>query len=97
MLTRIINLSLAIKEMPRKLKCAMLRPLLKKAKADPKFFFFNFPSVSDLKNVSKLIEKAVAAQLNDYLVYNDLHAPLQSAHEPWHSTETALMNVHNDP
>ena len=74
----------------------MLRPLLKKAKADPKFFF-NFPPVSDLKNVSKLIEKAVAAQLNDYLVYNDLHAPLQSAHEPWHSTETAVMNVHNDP
>ena len=48
--------------------------------------------MSDLKNVSKLIEKAVAAQLNDYLVYNDLHAPLQSAHEPWQSTETALMN-----
>ena len=51
MLTRIINLSLAISEMPRELKCAMLRPLLKKAKADPKFCF-NFPSVSDLKNVS---------------------------------------------
>ena len=96
MLTRIINLSLAISEKPRELKCAMLRPLLKKAKADPKFFF-NFPSVSDLKNVSKLIEKAVAAQLNDYLVYNDLHAPLQSAHKSCHSTETALMNVHNDP
>ena len=53
--------------------------------------------MSDLKNVSKLIEKAVAAQLNDYLVYNDLHAPLQSAHEPWHSTETGLMNVRNAP
>ena len=53
--------------------------------------------MSDLKNVSKLIEKAVAAQLNDYLVYNDLHAPLQSAHEPWHSTETGLMNARNAP
>ena len=82
--------------MPRELKCAMLRPLLKKAKADPKSFF-NFPPVSDLKNVSKLIEKVVAAQLNDYLVYNDLHASLQSAHKSCHSTETALMNVHNYP
>ena len=96
MLTRIINLSLATSEMTRELKCAMLRPLLKKAKADPEFFF-NFPPVSNLKNVSKLIGKAVAPQLNDYLVYNDLRAPLQSAHKSCHSTETALMNVHNDP
>ena len=52
--------------------------------------FKNFPPVSNLKNVSKLIEKAVAAQLNDYLVYNDLHAPRQSAHKVlpqyWDST-----------
>ena len=82
--------------MPRELKCAMLRPLLKKPKADPECFF-NFPPVSNLKNVSKLIEKAVAAQLNDYLVYNDLHGPVQSANKPCHSTETALMKVHNDP
>ena len=49
--------------------------------------------MSNLKNNSELIEKAVAAQLNDYLVYNDLHAPLQSAHDPWHSTETALIGT----
>jgi len=82
--------------MPRELKCAMLRSLLKKAEADPEFFF-NFPPVSNLKNVSKLIEKAVAAKLNDYLVYNNLHGPLQSAHKSSHSAETALINVHNDP
>ena len=34
MLTRIINLSLATSEMPKDLKCAMLRPLLKKPTAD---------------------------------------------------------------
>ena len=34
MLTRIINLSLATGEMPEDLKCAMLRPLLKKPTAD---------------------------------------------------------------
>ena len=39
----------------------MLRPLLKKANADPEVFS-NFPLVSDRKFVSKLIEKAVVAQ-----------------------------------
>ena len=34
---------------------------------------------------------------NDYLVYNDLHASLQSTHKSCHSAETALMNVDNDP
>ena len=79
MLTRIINLSLATCEMPEDLKCAMLRPLLKKPTADHKVFA-NFRPVSNLKYVSKLIEEAVAVQLNDYLACNDLHVPLQSAY-----------------
>ena len=90
---RIINLSLTTGEMLRELKCAMLRPLLKKAIADPEVFS-NFRSVSNLKYVSKLIEKAVAAQLNGYLVCNEV--PLQSVYKTCHSTETALMKVHND-
>ena len=69
----------------------------KESQSWPWVFFLNFPPVSNLKNVSKLIEKAVAAQLNDYLVYNDLHGPVQSANKPCHSTETALTKVHNDP
>ena len=94
MLTRIINLSLATGEMPEDLKCAMLRPLLKKPTADHKVFA-NFRSVSNLKYTSKLIEKAVAVQLNDHLACNDLHVPFQSAYRSCHSTESALMRVHN--
>ena len=52
MLTRIINLSLTTGEMPEDLKCAMLRPLLKKPTADHKVFA-NFRPVSNLKYLSK--------------------------------------------
>ena len=95
MLTRIINLSLTTGEMPEDLKCAMLRPLLKKPTADHKVFA-NVRPVSNLKYISKLIEKAVALQLNDHLARNDLHVPFQSAYRSCHSTESALMRVHND-
>lgn len=42
--------------------------------------FANFRPVSNVKYVSKRIEKAVAVQLNDYLVCNGLHVPLQCAY-----------------
>ena len=77
------------------LKCAMLGPLLKKPTADHKLFA-NFRPVSNLKYISKLKEKAVAVQLNDHLACNDLHVPFQSAYRSCHSTESALMRVHND-
>ena len=86
---------LATGEMPEDLKCAMLRPLLKKSTADHKVFA-NFRPVSNLKYISKLIEKAVAVQLNDHLARNDLHVPFQSAYRSCHSTESAFMRVHND-
>ena len=78
MLTRIINLSLATGEMPVDLKCGMLRPLLKKPTADYKVFA-NFRPVSNLKYISKVIEKAVAVQLNDHLAVMIYMCPF-SAH-----------------
>ena len=52
----IINLSLTTGEMPRDLKSAMLLPLLKKVNADFEEFS-NFRPISNLKYISKLIEK----------------------------------------
>ena len=68
---------------------------LKKANADPDLFQ-NFRPVSNLKFVSKLIEKAVFTQLNEYLVKNELHEVFQSAYKSFHSTETSLLRVQND-
>ena len=50
----------------------------------------------NLKAISKIIEKAVACQLNDYLTVNHLSETLQSAYKRFHSTETALFKVQDD-
>ena len=57
---------------------------------------FDFRPVSNLRFVSKLIEKAVFLQLNDYLLRDGLHEPLQSTYKALHSTETAFIRVNND-
>ena len=92
---RVINLSLSSGLLPKELKVALLLPLLKKLNADFEQFS-NFRPVSNLKFLSKLIEKTVFVQLNNYLCENDLHEPLQSAYKIFHSTETALLTVTND-
>jgi len=52
--------------------------------------------VSNLSFMSKLIERVVANQLNEYLSANDLSPRFQSAYRKDHSTETALMRVWSD-
>ena len=94
-LKNIINLSVTTGEMPRDLKTATVKPLLKKSNSDSKEFV-NFRPVSNLKFVSKLNEKAVLLQLNIYLSTNGLHEPQQSAYKTLHSTETAVLKVQND-
>ena len=91
----IINCPLSHGVMPDSLKTAMLLPLLKKKNADHAIFS-NFRPISNLKLISKLIEKAVASQLTDYLSFNSLHESFQSAYKRYHSSETALLRVHND-
>ena len=58
----------------------------------------NFPNsapVSNLKFLSKLVEKSVFVQLNNYLTVNGLHKRFQSAYKAHHSTETVLT-ITND-
>ena len=52
--------------------------------------------MSNLPFVSKVLERAVAAQPQQYLNCNDLHASTQSAYGKCHNTETALIRVSND-
>ena len=54
------------------------------------------PLISNLKFVSKLVEKAVCVQLTDYIISNGLSETFQSAYKSFHSTETALLRVQND-
>ena len=52
--------------------------------------------MSNLPFISKLIERTVAAQLVHYIDENNLSEKLQSAYKKQHSTETALLKVHDD-
>ena len=42
-----------------------------------------------------MIEKAISYQLTNCLRDNDLEESLPSAYKTFHSTETALLKVHN--
>ena len=58
--------------------------------------FNNFRPVSNLSYISKLTESAVADQIQSYLAKNNLYLVFQFAYRKLHSTETALVKVHND-
>ena len=77
------------------MKNAVLSPLLKKPSLDFEIFS-NFRPVSNLKFLSKVIEKAAAIRLTNYLCDNDLNESLQFAYKKHHSCETALLRVQND-
>ena len=94
-ITRIINLSLSTGVVPDALKVATLLPTLKKSDADFEQFQ-NFRPISNLKVISKFVEKAVAIQLTDNVMAHHLAETFQSAYKNFHSTETALVRVQND-
>jgi len=56
----------------------------------------NYRPVSNLTFLSKVIERIVAQQLNDYLAANNLLTSNQSAYKRFHSTETTMLGVLSD-
>ena len=94
-LTLIINASLSTAEFSDELKKAFVTPLIKKAILDCEILK-NYRPVSNLSFLSKLIERIVCVQLIDHLKNNNLYEVFQSAYRQLHSTETALLRVHND-
>ena len=94
-LQKIINLSLQTGIMPKSMKEALVRPLLKKPNLDQQQFK-NFRPVSNLSFISKLIERAVCDQLLEYTATTDKLEGMQSAYHKDHSTETALLKVKTD-
>lgn len=93
-ITQIVNTSLELGIMPKSLKHAIVKPLLKKLGLDP--LLKNYRPVSNLKFLSKIIEGAVIQQYTNHLSENELHDARQSAYKPFHSTETLLTKIHND-
>ena len=94
-ITSVVNSSLSSSNVPDRFKIALVRPLLKKPSLDH-HLLKNYCPVSNLSFLSKVIEKAVSEQLKQHLKDNSLYDSVQSAYRKFHSTETALLKVHND-
>jgi hypothetical protein len=93
-ITEIVNTSLKLGVMPKALKHASVKPLLKKLGQDTNMK--NYRPVSNLTFLSKIVESAVIKQYTEHLSANNLNDPNQSAYKPFHSTETLLTKIHND-
>jgi len=91
-----VNGSLSQGRLPESQKHAVVSPLLKKRRLDTSNMA-NFRPVSNLTFMSKVVERAAAKQLNEYLTANDLLPRYQSAFRKQHSTETAMLRVLSDP
>ena len=93
--TLIINDSLRSGIVPQCFKHAAVTPLLKKPTLCPEELN-NYRPLSNLPFISKILEKVVFSQIFPHLEINDLLEFFQSAYRPFHSTETALINIFND-
>lgn len=80
---------------PNALKEGLLRSKFKNALSD-KEDLANFRPITNLAFLSKLLEWVAASQTKHHLIEHRLLPGLQAAYQPFHSTETALLRVHND-
>ena len=91
-ITRITNASLDEGVMPKSLKHAIVRPLLKKQSLD-KDTLSSYRPVSNLTQLSKVIEKVVALRIMTHVSGQQMVECFQPAYRKKHSTETALLYV----
>ena len=94
-LTDIINTSLESDIVPATMKHTMVTPILKKRCLDVNCLA-NYRPISNLSFLSKTLERYVAKELLCYLDINGYNGPFQSAYLPKHSTEIALVRIHED-
>jgi len=92
-ITEIINDSFFNCKFPETMKQAVVGPRMKAPKLTN---FKNYRPVSNLVYLSKLTEKAAAADLLQHMHIHELNEPYQSAYVQGHSTETALLKVQSD-
>ena len=80
---------------PAQVMQARVIPLLKKTTMDPDTTS-SCPPISNLLYLSKLTERVVASRLTSHTSDFSLLPVQQSAHRPFHSTETAALCIHNN-
>ena len=89
----IFNKSLLIGIFPSDWKTARVSPICKSGERDE---CGNYRPISVLSTISKIFEKLVFEQVNNYLVTNRLLTPYQSGFRKGHSTCSSLLKTTND-
>ena len=88
--SHIVNLSITSEMVPSSFKQAKVIPLFKKgSKLDPG----NYRPVSILSVLSKLLERAVCTQMNEYLEKRHILFENQSGFRGRYSTDTCLSDL----
>jgi len=94
-LAKICNASFSEAVFPATLKQAIVRPRLKKATLNAEDIN-SFRPISNLSFLSKVVERAAAARLSVHFESQQLLPSRQSAYRARHSTETAIIAVHDE-
>ena len=91
-LLQIINNSIVSETVPDSWKTAVVIPLHKKGDMSTAG---NFRPITNVPVISKIVEKIVCCQVEDYLSRNHLYSPEQHGFRNKHSTATALISVND--
>jgi hypothetical protein len=89
-ITHIVNLSITTSTVPIDFKIAKVKPLFKKNKQTD---VSNYRPISILNIVSKVLEKAIYIQLENYLIQNNLLYDYQSGFRQSFSTDSCLIHL----
>jgi len=89
------NTSIDQHKFPQSQKSAIVRPLLKKSDLNP-LDLNSYRPISNLCYVSKLLARTIDSRFTEHATSYNLCSTVQSAYRKYHSTETALVKIHND-
>ena len=91
-ISQLCNLSISLNTFPQDCKISKLKPQYKKgSRTEPK----NFRPISLLPLLSKLIEKTIHDQVQNYCNKNNIFFAFQSGFRGKHSTDTCLTYLHD--